>query len=49
MHINICLGINNDFDDKVNRTIKYKENEYIFNSYKEGRTYTFSVNYDFAK
>jgi outer membrane receptor for ferrienterochelin and colicin len=48
-NINISIGINNAFDDKVKRTIKYKENEYIFNSYKEGRTYTFSVNYDFTK
>ena len=48
-YINISMGINNAFDDKINRTIKYKEKEYVFNSYKEGRTYTFSVSYDFVK
>lgn len=48
-HINISIGVNNATDDKVNRTIKYKGNEYVFNSYKEGRTYTFAVNYDFVK
>ncbi len=47
--ISLSLGINNLINDSVRRTLDYKEKEYIFNSYNEGRTYTFSINYDFSK
>ena len=47
--ISINAGINNLLDDVVKRTITYKDEEYIYNSYKNGRTYTFGVNYDFSR
>ena len=44
--IKFSLKLKNILNQSVRRTIKFKNNEYVYNSYKSGISYSFGLNYD---